>query len=90
MSPRSSATNRRRPAADGLANRREYPRARPVHPLTIDRGRVAERHFPGGLEATEVIDADDIDLFEQVAEASDPPLKLLVSDGVPVVERVAP
>src|SRR5207248_6324625 len=61
-----------------------------LDPLSVDRRAFAGRHLPGGLEAAEMIDANDVNLIEHVAEPSDPPRVVFTRHGPPVIEGIAP
>ena len=54
------------------------------------RGPCLARHFPVGLETTEVIDADQVDPLQEGVQAVDPPGEALLLVHLPAVERVAP
>src|SRR5262249_14804847 len=78
------------PLVQRRRNSVEHSPARTLDPGAVDRRFGASRHFPGSLEAAEMIDAHQIDLLEQPAESRDPPRMPGVGHRLPVVEGVAP
>src|SRR4030081_840464 len=71
--PQILGDDRRLPAAELGADGLEDSVARAFDPRAIyGRGRRG-RHFPGGLEAAEMVDPHQIDQIEQMAEPLDPP-----------------
>ena len=64
--------------------------ARTFSPGAVDRGRLAVRHLPEGLKATEVVDAHDVDELRQPTESLDPPGEATLFQMRPVVDGVAP
>ena len=59
-------------------------------PAPKARVRRAKGHGPVGLEATEVVDAQDVVELEACTQALDPPGKAILSHACPVVDGVAP
>ena len=64
--------------------------ARPLAPRAVNGGSFGARHFPVGLEASEMIDAHDVHQFVEFGEALLPPAVVVRLHGGPVVLRVAP
>src|SRR5207253_8378568 len=80
----------RRVAAECRANGVEHRVAGSAHPIAAHGGRRVSRHLPGSLEATKMVDANEVDQLQKVAEPVDPPSVPIVSHRAPVVERVTP
>ena len=57
---------------------------------SVHGGFFAAGNRPVGFKATEVVDTNQIDVFEDGFEALDPPFKAVFCQHVPVVNRVAP
>ncbi len=68
----------------------EHLLARPRLPVALDRAGSVRRHLPGGVEAAEVVDPDQVDPLQQASETLDPPAEAVSGDHLPVVERIAP
>ena len=62
----------------------------PGDPPALAGRRGAGRDVPGGREAAEVVEADQVHVGQQGAQAVDPPAVSRPAEGLPVVERVAP
>src|SRR6185503_14652036 len=77
-------------AAQGFMERPEQPHARPRFPVPTARIGCARGDGPVGLEAAEVVQAEEIDALEIGPDAPDPPAEAVRLDAVPVVEGRAP
>src|SRR5262245_55482906 len=60
------------------------------HPPAALGGGIAGRNRPCRFEATEMIDAYDIDHAQGAAQALDPPIVAALGQHVPAIVRVAP
>ena len=76
--------------AELFLERLEELEAGTLRPRTVGRIGRGERHLPIGLEAAEVIQADDVVHVEGGANAALPPGEAVGLHGVPVVDGVAP
>lgn len=76
--------------AELFLERLEELEAGTLRPRTVGRIGRGERHLPIGLEAAEVIQADDVVHVEGSANAALPPGEAVGLHGVPVVDGVAP
>ena len=88
MRPRSSAM--KGSIAEDLAEALEELVAGSLDPLAVDGGLLLGGDGPVGLEAAEVIEADDVVEGERAADAGDPPVEAALAQQAPLVERVAP
>ena len=68
----------------------EECRTRSRSPSTTYGGLGVRRNFPVGLEASEMVDADNVAEGERSAHTFDPPAIALIRVCGPVVQRVAP
>ena len=68
----------------------EKGRARGFNPLAVDGGFVLSGDGPVGLEAAEVVEADDVVEELGAADAVDPPGEARLLEDVPLVEGIAP
>lgn len=76
--------------AELFLERLEELEAGTLRPRTVGRIRRGERHLPIGLEAAEVIQADDVVHVEGGANAALPPGETVGFHGVPVVDGISP
>ena len=79
-----------RKIAEDIAETLEEVMAGGFDPLAVDGGLFVGGDGPVGLEAAEVIEADDVVEGEGAANAGDPPVEAVVFEDVPAVEGIAP
>ena len=79
-----------RDGAEGFDKAREELRARALDPFAMDGGFFFSGDGPVGLEAAEVVEADDVVHGVGAADAIDPPVAIAFEQHVPAVEGVAP
>src|SRR5262245_45613717 len=68
----------------------EKVRARPFLPPAVDRRRFARRDGPVFFKAAEMIEPEDVDCGERMAESFYPPAITALFHHVPAVNRIAP
>ncbi len=61
-----------------------------LDPLALDRRLLLGGDRPVGLEAAEVVEADDVIKLAGAADAVDPPVEAALGQHIPAIERVAP
>ncbi len=79
-----------RDGAEGFRETREKFRAGAFDPLAVDGGLFFRGDGPVGLEAAEVVEADDVVHGVGAADAIDPPVAVVLEQHIPAIERVAP